>query len=108
MFKFRLCFASDLGKVYPLSGKPKVKHRSGCPASAALEIVGDRWSLLVVRDLMVRGLRTFREFQESGEGISTNILAHRLRMLETSGIISREKAKAPRFIRIQHTTTSRP
>jgi len=51
---------------------------------------GDRWSLLIVRDLMVRGFRTFREFQKSGEGISTNILADRLRKLEGAGIITAE------------------
>jgi len=69
-------------------GKPKSKHRSGCPVSISLEILGDRWSLLIVRDLMVRGFRTFKDFQGSGEGIATNILADRLQKLEVSGIIS--------------------
>jgi len=50
--------------------------------------LGDRWSLLVIRDLMVRGLRTFREFQASGEGIATNILADRLRKLQATGLIT--------------------
>ena len=49
------------------------KHRSGCPVSMSLDLLGDRWSLLVVRDMMVHGYRTFREFQRSGEGIATNI-----------------------------------
>jgi DNA-binding HxlR family transcriptional regulator len=62
-------------------------HRSGCPVNVSLEVFGDRWSLLVVRDLMVRGFRTFKEFQQSGEGIATNILADRLRGLEAAGII---------------------
>ncbi len=66
------------------------KRRSGCPVSISLEMMGDRWSLLIVRDLMVRGYRTFREFQESGEGIATNILADRLKKLESSGIIESE------------------
>jgi DNA-binding HxlR family transcriptional regulator len=69
-----------------------VKHRSGCPVSAALDLVGDRWSLLLVRDMMVRGYRTFREFQGSGEGIATNILADRLQKLEAGGIVVRERA----------------
>ncbi len=51
---------------------------------------GDRWSLLIIRDLMVRGFRTFKEFQESGEGIATNILADRLQKLEATGIITAE------------------
>ncbi|MBZ5516059.1 MAG: helix-turn-helix transcriptional regulator [Acidobacteriia bacterium] len=71
-------------------GKPKSKPRSRCPVSISLEIFGDRWSLLIIRDLMVRGFRTFREFRGSGEGISTNILADRLRRLEARGIITRE------------------
>ncbi len=58
--------------------------------SVSLEVFGDRWSLLIVRDLMVRGLRTFTEFEEAGEGISTNILADRLQKLEAHGIISAE------------------
>ncbi|MEO6912372.1 MAG: helix-turn-helix domain-containing protein [Edaphobacter sp.] len=58
--------------------------------SVSLEMLGDRWSLLIVRDLMVRGYRTFKEFQGSGEGIATNILADRLRKLEAAGIITAE------------------
>ena len=58
--------------------------------SVSLDIFGDRWSLLIVRDLMVRGYSTFKEFMLSGEGIATNILADRLRRLEASGIITVE------------------
>jgi DNA-binding HxlR family transcriptional regulator len=68
----------------------KLKRRSGCPVSISLERFGDRWSLLIIRDLMVRGYRTFKEFQQSGEGIATNILADRLQKLETAGIIAVE------------------
>lgn len=70
--------------------KARSTRRSGCPVSISLERFGDRWSILVIRDLMVRGLRTFKEFQESGEGIATNILADRLKKLEAAGIISAE------------------
>ena len=62
-------------------------RRSGCPVATCLDIFGDRWSLLIVRDLMFSGLRTFREFSAAGEGIATNILADRLRRLEAEGII---------------------
>jgi DNA-binding HxlR family transcriptional regulator len=58
----------------------------------SLDLVGDRWSLLIVRDMMVRGYRTFREFQHSGEGIATNILTDRLQKLEDRGILKREPA----------------
>jgi DNA-binding HxlR family transcriptional regulator len=71
-------------------GKLKSKPRSGCPVSVSLEKFGDRWSLLIIRDLMVRGYRTFKEFQESGEGIATNVLADRLKKLEGTGIITAE------------------
>lgn len=68
----------------------KLTRRSACPVSISLELFGDRWSLLIVRDLMVRGLRTFKEFQQSGEGIATNILADRLEKLSAAGIIHAE------------------
>jgi DNA-binding HxlR family transcriptional regulator len=58
--------------------------------SIALEGIGDRWSLLIVRDMMVRGLRSFKDFQQAGEGIATNILTDRLKKLEAAGIISSE------------------
>lgn len=56
----------------------------------SLEVFGDRWSLLIVRDLMVRGFRTFHDFEHSGEGIATNILADRLRRLCRFGIVEAE------------------
>lgn len=70
--------------------KRRAKRRSGCPVSISLEIFGDNWSLLIIRDLMVRGFRTFKEFEGSGEGIATNVLADRLRKLVAAGIISTE------------------
>ncbi len=73
-----------------MAKKHSTKHRSGCPVSTALDLFGDRWSLLLVRDMMVRGYRTYREFQHAGEGIATNILADRLKKLESGGILARE------------------
>ena len=70
----------------------KPPHRSGCPVSISLEIFGDRWSLLIIRDLMTRGYRTFRQFQEAGEGIASNILADRLHKLEAARILTAEPA----------------
>lgn len=71
-----------------LAGKSNTKRRSGCPVSLSLEVLGDRWTLLIIRDLMVRGCRTFKEFREGGEGIATNILADRLQKLEQNQIIT--------------------
>lgn len=63
-------------------------RRSGCPLNASVEMLGDRWSLLIIRDMMLRGSRTFKEFLNSHERIATNILADRLRRLEQYGIIA--------------------
>ena len=70
------------------------KRRSGCPVSIALEVFGDRWSLLIVRDLMVRGLQSFKDFLASGEGIASNILAERLQRLERAGIVVTESEES--------------
>ena len=64
-------------------------HRSTCPISTALEFVGDRWTLLVIRDLMFARKRHFREFLQSEEAISSNVLADRLNALVENGIVTR-------------------
>ena len=64
----------------------KVLDRSPCPVASTLDILGDKWTLLVVRDLML-GKATYSEFQKSSEGIPTNILAERLKRLLQAGII---------------------
>ena len=65
-------------------------HRSGCPINLTLEIIGDRWSLIVIRDMMFGDRRHFRELlTRSEEGIASNILADRLRRLEAAGLVSR-------------------
>ena len=56
--------------------------------------MGDRWSLLIIRDLMVRGYRTFSQFRQSGEGIATNILSDRLKRLEEAAILTAEAEQA--------------
>ena len=65
------------------------QRRSRCPVSGALDLLGDKWTLLLVRDLLV-GKGTYTEFQQSPEGIPTNILADRLKRLQAAGIIDRE------------------
>lgn len=71
------------------SSRPK--RRSGCPLNASVEMLGDRWSLLIIRDMMLRGSRTFKEFLGGYENIATNILADRLRRLESDGIIEMQR-----------------
>lgn len=65
----------------------KQKRRSDCPINFALEIFGDRWTLLIIRDLMFKGKNYYGEFLQAEEKIATNILADRLAMLEQEGII---------------------
>ncbi len=70
-----------------------MKQRSDCPISSALDIIGDKWSLLIVRDIMMNGKNTYNEFLKSAEKIATNVLADRLAMLEATGILT--KAEHP-------------
>ena len=64
-------------------------HRSNCPVSFALETFGDRWSLLIIRDIIFWGKTTYGDFLRSDEQIATNILAARLASLEASGIVTK-------------------
>jgi DNA-binding HxlR family transcriptional regulator len=67
-----------------------IEKRSGCPINLALEVLGDRWSLIVIRDIMFGNRRHFRELlTRSGEGIASNILAARLKRLVEAGLLSR-------------------
>ena len=69
------------------AGKPK--RRSDCPISFALDIFGDKWSLLIVRDIVLLGKASYGNFLKSKEHIATNILANRLALLESAGIIKK-------------------
>ena len=80
-------------------------RRSRCPVSCTLDVLGDRWSLLVVRDLM-RGKRRFAEFAASPEGIPTNILAERLKRLRAKGIVRTERY-SDRPPRVEYVLTAR-
>ncbi|MFY9741391.1 MAG: helix-turn-helix domain-containing protein [Candidatus Sulfotelmatobacter sp.] len=70
-----------------MANNKTVVRRSGCPLNASVEMLGDRWSLLIIRDMMLRGFRSYKEFMECYEGIATNILADRLQKLVSYDII---------------------
>ena len=72
------------------SGNPVETGRSPCPVSCTLDLLGDKWTLLVVRDLLL-GKTTYTEFRKSPEGIPTNILAERLRRLQAAGIVEKSR-----------------
>jgi len=68
----------------------KRQKRSCCPITFALDIIGDKWSLLVIRDMVLFNKRYYHEFMDSAESISTNILADRLQKLEQKGLIHKK------------------
>ncbi|SEF93505.1 transcriptional regulator, HxlR family [Halpernia humi] len=67
------------------------KFRSSCPIASTLDIIGDKWSLLIIRDLLLGGKKTFKEISLSEEKIATNILSSRLKLLERFDLISKRK-----------------
>jgi len=79
--------ASDLKNIF--INMNKTKKRSDCPVSCSLDIWGDKWSLLIIRDLMLDKKCTYGDFLKSPEGIATNILASRLQVLEENKIIEK-------------------
>ncbi len=78
----------------------KRQRRSVCPIAFSLDLFGDRWSLLVLRDMVFGKRRHFHEFLESGEGIATNVLADRLNRLERAGVVEKTPDPADRRRRI--------
>ena len=83
-----------------MTGRKKDCRRSDCPISFALDILGDKWTLLVLRDLIFLNKKSYGDFLSSEERIATNILANRLKRLETEGIVtkSREPKNKTKYI----------
>ncbi len=75
------------GRENDMAAERGSRLRSPCPVGHALDIIGDRWSLLIIRDMAAFGKSTFKEFLESDEGIATNTLTARLKHLEKAGLI---------------------
>tara|TARA_B110000008_G_C16948048_1_gene555276 strand:- start:1484 stop:1906 length:423 start_codon:yes stop_codon:yes gene_type:complete len=69
----------------------KKKFRSGCPISSTLDIIGDKWSLLIIRDMLLKHKKTFKEMSDSDEKIVPSILSARLKLLESYNLISKTK-----------------
>ncbi|WP_103068535.1 winged helix-turn-helix transcriptional regulator [Aquimarina sediminis] len=69
----------------------KIVKRSNCPISYTMDFFGDKWTFLIIRDVALKGKCFYKEFLEAGEGIATNVLSDRLKMLELEGIIRSEK-----------------
>lgn len=67
----------------------KSYHQQNCPVARALDVIGERWSILILRDLFRQGPRRFQDFQESLTGVAPNTLSARLKTLEAQGVIAR-------------------
>ena len=67
------------------------KFRCNCPVTSALDIVGDKWTLVIIKQMLIEGKQTFKNFSESDEAIATNILSSRLKMLEEFKVITKNK-----------------
>jgi len=65
--------------------------RSACPIASALDLMGDKWTMLIIRDMLLGGKKTFKDISSSQEGIATNILSSRFKLLESFGIITKRK-----------------
>ncbi len=67
------------------------KFRCNCPITSALDILGDKWTLVIIKQMLLERKKTFKDFSESDEAIASNILSSRLKMMEEYKIISKEK-----------------
>ena len=85
-------------KIKKPTADSKCTGRSPCPVACALDLIGDRWTMVVIRDLFF-GKKRYADFQSSAEAIPTNILAERLKRLEKAGLISRTpyQTNPPRY-----------
>lgn len=88
-----------------MKAAPACPRRSACPLNAFLEILGDKWSLLIIRDLLFKGRTGYKDFLAGGEGVATNILANRLRQLESVGLITSRNDAADARKRVYHLTS---
>tara|TARA_B110000285_G_scaffold214983_1_gene260897 strand:+ start:412 stop:870 length:459 start_codon:yes stop_codon:yes gene_type:complete len=71
--------------------KMKKQFRSGCPISSTLDVVGDKWSLLIIRDMLIKHKKTFKEISDSDERIAPSVLSARLKLLESYKLIFKTK-----------------
>jgi len=72
----------------------KMKFRSTCMIASALDLIGDKWSILIVRDMLLDKKTTFKEFVACDEKVATNLLSSRLKLLESIGVITKDKLKS--------------
>ncbi len=74
----------------------RLKFRSTCMIASALDLIGDKWSILIIRDMLLGQKTTFKEFVACEEKVATNLLSSRLKLLESIGVITKDKLKTNR------------
>ncbi|MEY3052302.1 MAG: hypothetical protein RLY31_2087 [Bacteroidota bacterium] len=82
----------------------KQPFRCACPVTSALDILGDKWVLVIVKQMLIEGKETFKDFTDSDEAIATNILATKLKLLESLGLITKSKLPTNRKTVYYHLT----
>jgi DNA-binding HxlR family transcriptional regulator len=94
----------EIVKRKPKASKKSPQRRSRCPLNIALEVFGDSWSLLILRDMLFKGYSTFKQFRSSNETVSTNILADRLQKMTADGLIHATRCSEDRRVIHYHPT----
>ena len=84
--------------------KQSKRRETGCPVAFSLDVFGDRWTLLIIREMMIAGKNTYSDFLEAEEAIATNILIDRLKLLEAEGIVKKERDPENRRSFLYHLT----
>ncbi len=80
------------------------KFRCDCPITSALDVLGDKWILVVIKQMLLEGRQTFKDFTEADEAIATNILTSKLKFLEEMGIVTKTSSPTNRKTRLYHLT----
>ncbi len=80
------------------------KFRCDCPITSSLDILGDKWMLVIIKQMLIQGIKTFKEFTESDEAIATNILSSKLKCLEQYGLIERTDHPTNKKTKLYHLT----
>lgn len=80
--------------------------RCNCPFTSALDVLGDKWILVIVKQMLIEGKETFKDFTESEEAIATNILSTKLKWLEQFGLVTKKKLSSNKRVNLYHLTES--
>jgi DNA-binding HxlR family transcriptional regulator len=83
-----------------------IKFRCDCPVTSAIDVLGDKWMLVIVKQMILDHSQTFKDFIESSEGIATNILSTKLKMLEEIGVVKKSKLPHNKKTNLYHLTES--